>query len=333
MDLSIFYNGQEFVLFLITIMLATNIIKENMLMMDLLGVFGKYIKNTKISLFLTSMFFGILPIPGRIVLGTTMINSLTKEKMSYRIGVLEYLSTHHYYFWSPLEKTVIVPMSILGISYAYYISVVWPIILLSILFLTIYLWVFIKEEDIKIVFPETFSTKKIIMYVTPILIFIVSIFLNELLVLNGFLLLLYYSLITKITLDDFKVHLKSLNIKLLFLLMCTIVIGNIIKESGLNVVDSELLFTALVISFVYSFLLGSSSKYAMISALLISTFGLEYMLMFLVVDFAGYILSPTHKCFWVALSYYEIQVRKFLTVIILWLSILVGYSAIVTFLN
>jgi hypothetical protein len=328
MDFTVFYNGQEFVLFLVIIMITTNIIKENMLMIDLLGVFGKYIKNTKIAVFLTSMFFGILPIPGRIVLGSSMINSLSKEKMSYKIGVLEYLSTHHYYFWSPLEKTVIVPMSILGISYAYYISVVWPVILLSILFLAIYLWLFIKEEDINIKFPTQFLWKNIFLYVLPILIFILIIFFTEMLVLSSVGLLLYYSFMVKLSFEDLKRHINSINFKLIFLLMSTIVIGNIIKESGFNIVDQKLLISALIVSFVYSFLLGSSSKYAMISALLISAFGLEYMLLFLVVDFAGYILSPTHKCFWVALSYYEIQVKKFVFVIVLWLSILLFYSII-----
>jgi hypothetical protein len=334
MSLSILYEGQDFVLFLILIMISTNIMKEKMLMIDTIGLLGTYISNRKIMIFLTSLFFGILPIPGRIVLGSSVLNSMTKQKMSYRIGVLEYLSTHHYYFWSPLEKTVIVPMSILGISYMSYISVVWPVIALSVAFLIVYLWFFVPEEDILIKFPSSFKWINIFKYTLPIFVFIgVVAFNEEYLLYSGIGLFLYYSLMSKVTFRELKNHIKHLNYKLILLLISTIIIGNNIKEIHLQVINTELLMIALGVSFLYSFALGSSSKYAMISALLISTFGLQYMLMFLVLDFAGYILSPTHKCFWVAASYYEMQLKKFIGVISLWLLILITYTSIITFIK
>ena len=62
---------------------------------------------------ITSLLGGILPIPGRVALSAPLLDAIAppdKKKRS-AFGVIDYLSTHHYYWWSPLEKTVVLPMA------------------------------------------------------------------------------------------------------------------------------------------------------------------------------------------------------------------------------
>ena len=68
---------------------------------------------------LTSILGGVLPIPGRVALSAPLLDAIAppdKKKRS-AFGIIDYLSTHHYYWWSPLEKTIILPMAALGITY------------------------------------------------------------------------------------------------------------------------------------------------------------------------------------------------------------------------
>ena len=65
------------------------------------------------------MIGGVLPIPGRVALSAPLLDAIAPpdKKRRSEFGIIDYLSTHHYYWWSPLEKTIILPMAALGITY------------------------------------------------------------------------------------------------------------------------------------------------------------------------------------------------------------------------
>jgi hypothetical protein len=67
---------------------------------------------------------GILPIPGRVALSAPLLDGIAPKDKERRsdFGVIDYLSVHHYYWWSPLEKTVVLPMAVMGVSYSTFLG-------------------------------------------------------------------------------------------------------------------------------------------------------------------------------------------------------------------
>jgi len=83
------------------------------------------------------------------------------------------------------------------------------------------------------------------------------------------------------------------------------------------------LIVALLAGFLGSLALGSSSKFGGFTAIAVSIFGLEYLPLFFAVDYAGYILSPVHKCLAIGKSYFGTPLKKYYSVLLSYTSILV----------
>ena len=101
------------------IMILGGFIREYHVLNDVYSLAKKYIKDNRVMIILTSILGGVLPIPGRVALSAPLLDAIAppdKKKRS-AFGIIDYLSTHHYYWWSPLEKTIILPMAALGITY------------------------------------------------------------------------------------------------------------------------------------------------------------------------------------------------------------------------
>ena len=109
--------------------------------MDIFSLLEQKVKSKKMVVFLVSLFGGILPIPGRVALSASMLNSIAPvdNKKRKKFGIIDYLATHHYYLWSPLEKTVIIPMAVLGLTYAKFMAYIWPLLLITCLYITYYI--------------------------------------------------------------------------------------------------------------------------------------------------------------------------------------------------
>ena len=102
------------------IMILGGFIRENSALEDVYSLAKKYIKDNRVLVIITSLLGGILPIPGRVALSAPLLDAIAppdKERRS-AFGVIDYLSVHHYYWWSPLEKTVVLPMAVMGVSYS-----------------------------------------------------------------------------------------------------------------------------------------------------------------------------------------------------------------------
>jgi hypothetical protein len=185
-----------------------------------------------------------------------------QDERRKKYGVIDYLATHHFYFWSPLEKTVLLPMAALNISYASFIGSVWPLLATLVVCILYYIFGVLKESDVDIVIRSK----------------------REKQLLN-----------TKNIIKD--------NIFTLFIVTAILALGNFVsyhKDYFSKIVDSahdsEMLVLVLLGSFILSFILGSSGKFAGVLAVSLPIFGATYLPILFAANWAGYILSPMHKC-------------------------------------
>jgi len=138
---------ESFLVVIASVMVLVGVMKENLVLEPVYYYIQKYIKNKKMLLCAMSTVYGILPIPGRITVATGMFDTCTdKKKDRGELGILAYLSTHHYYLWSPLEKSVLLVLAGTGMSYIDFISAMG--IYIGILLVTTYYYVAFVMKDV-----------------------------------------------------------------------------------------------------------------------------------------------------------------------------------------
>jgi hypothetical protein len=74
--------------------------------------------------------------------------------------------------------------------------------------------------------------------------------------------------------------------------------------------------------------MGSSGKYAGLVSILVKGFGIHYLTWFLCVEYAGYIISPMHKCLLIGQQYFGTPLKKYYSILIWLILALVGWGAI-----
>ncbi len=329
--MEILIKGQEFLVDLIFIMFVTGILKERGYLTDLFRILTQKIKSKKAVVFLVSLFGGVLPIPGRVALSASMLNSIAPvdNKKRKKFGIIDYLATHHYYLWSPLEKTVIIPMAILGLSYMTFMSYIWPLLLITGLYITFYI-MSLNDDEIDIeVHDEPINWKNIWLVVIPFLsTILVSCFTDYYFL--AFTIFTFYLL--GYSNSWFKV-LDYINWELIVIVSVVIILGNLIgsyyesiesfiKQFALN----KNIVLVSVFGFLASFLLGSSAKYAGIVSLLTAAFGMEYFVLFFTLEYSAYLISPTHKCLPIGQKYFHTGFMVYLKALIIWISLMMTYA-------
>lgn len=270
MDFETLTSGWWYILYLAGVMAASGVARKYGLFLPLFRFIAKHVKSKRAVVGLISAVAGVLPIPGRVTVSAGVLDTIAPRDDRRQVyGIIDYLSTHHYYFWSPLEKTVIVPMAVLGISYGTFMGLIWPMLAGAIVMIIGYLMFYIKEDDVEIVLDQDHTPQKI----------------------------------------------EWVNWGLLAAVAGIIVLGNIIKSYNSElttwVESAGYLPAALLFSFIAAFAMGSSGKFAGLVALLTSVFGLKWLPAFFAVDYAGYMLSPTHKCSIIGRGYFKTNMNKF----------------------
>jgi hypothetical protein len=86
------------------------------------------------------------------------------------------------------------------------------------------------------------------------------------------------------------------------------------------------------IGFIASFLMGSSGKFVAIAVLMAQVFGTEYFLWFFALDYAAYLLSPTHKCVMIGNRYFGTPLTTYYKALGSWCGILIVTGFIFTFI-
>lgn len=278
MNLSVdtFTANQEYLILLALVMGLSFAAKRTQVFLPIYAFIARHVRSKRAVVALISLVSGVLPINGRAsvsagALDTIAPSSPAKRKSKEMYGVIDYLSTHHYYFWSPLEATVIVPMAALGLTYWQFMGRMWPLLVTAIVVILFYIFGVLKETDIEISIQKQKS---------------------------------------KPSVDEDKAQIIGYAKTLVFVAVI-IVLGNFAKANfdAINeFVESArnhgLLILVAVAGFLASFALGSSGKFAGFTSLSASVFGVEYLPMFFAIDYAGYMLSPAHKCLAITKSYF-----------------------------
>lgn len=267
------FNGIWYVGYLAVIMLLSAWAKKTGFFMPLYRWIAENVKSKRAVVAIISALSGVLPIEGRVTVSAGFLDTIAPKGPRRQLyGIIDYLSTHHYYFWSPLEKTVILPMAVLGLGYVGFLTLVWPLIATCFIVALFYIFFVLKEEDIAIDLDKKCACHQ-------------------------------------------HTDAQWLNWKVLASVAGVIILGNYLKtfdkEMIALVTNSGSIAIATLLSFLFSFAMGSSGKYAGFVSLLSTIFGVKYLPLFLAVDYAGYMFSPVHKCFTVGKTYFDTPLIEF----------------------
>jgi len=327
------------------IMITAGLAKEYALFAPAFAYVRNTFRSNKFVVVLLSAIGGILPIEGRVTVSAGLLDTVAPKDGPGRekLGIVDYLSTHHYYMWSPLEKTVILPIAAFGLTYGAFISLVAPLLITSVLFISIYIWTQVKDEEL-VITPGNFKLSAVLRNVLPMFIAL-GVYIwaggeQHVFAIFG-LLTLYYVIITQQW--DPKKLLGYVRWDVLVWVGAVIILGNYfksynneflatIKSTGLDPKTFAGMLSISVIGFVVSFLMGSSGKFIAVAVLMAQVFGVEYFLWFFAIDFAGYLLSPTHKCVMIGNRYFGTPVSTYYKALGSWGLLLLAVSAIITFL-
>lgn len=279
-------DGIWFVPFVAAVMVLTNLVNARGYFVPFYNFLEKRIKSRRLLIALISAVSGILPVPGRVIISAGALDTLApNDERRKNYGIINYLSTHHYYLWSPLEATVLIPLSVLGISYFYFLSLIAPLLITIIGITLYYIFYVLKEEDI---------------------------------------------VINKVERKKQNV-VKNIKWDVVVLVALVIIVGNGIKMYSDTIVNffmsfNSSIFFASVIAFVTSFILGSSSKFAGITTLLVTIFGINYLPLFFSLGYSGYLISPTHKCLVITKSYFNLDMGLYKILLLIGTALVtVGY--------
>ena len=326
------------------IMITAGLAKEYQLFAPAFAYVRNTFRSNKFVVVLLSAIGGILPIEGRVTVSAGLLDTVApkcghgREKM----GIIDYLANHHYYMWSPLEKTVILPIAAFGLTYGAFISLVAPLLIASLLFISIYIWTQVKDEEL-VITPGNFKLSAVIRNVLPMFIAL-GVYIwgggeDHIFPIFG-LLTLYYVFITQQWSP--KKLLGYVRWDVLAWVGAVIILGNyfksyngefttMIKGAGLDPHTFAGMLAISVIGFIVSFLMGSSGKFIAVAVLMAQVFGVEYFLWFFAIDFAGYLLSPTHKCVMIGNRYFGTPVSTYYKALGTWSALLLATAGIITF--
>jgi hypothetical protein len=327
------------------IMITAGLAKEYALFAPAFAYVRNTFRSNKFVVVILSAIGGILPIEGRVTVSAGLLDTVAPKEGPGRekLGIVDYLANHHYYMWSPLEKTVILPIAAFGLTYGAFLGLVAPLLITSLLFISIYIWTQVKDEEL-VITPGNFKLSAVLRNVLPMFIAL-GVYIwgggeEHVFPIFG-LLTLYYVIITQQW--NYKKLLGYVRWDVLVWVGAVIILGNyfkshngafleLIKSVGLNPHTFAGMLAISVIGFVISFLMGSSGKFIAVAVLMAQVFGVEYFLWFFAIDFTGYLLSPTHKCVMIGNRYFGTPVGTYYKALGLWGALLLLVSGVVTFL-
>lgn len=332
----------QYLLMIVFIMMVAGLAKEFNLFSPLFNYIKNTFKSNKFVIVILSSIGGILPIEGRVTVSAGILDTVAPKNPESRkkYGIIDYLSTHHYYMWSPLEKSVILPIAAFGLTYLGWLNIIWPLLVVSLLFIFLYIHTQMKDIDIQIENTQ-FKMSAVVRNIFP-LILAVALYIqtNNYIMCFG-LLVLYYMILTQSF--NLKKLFSYINWEVIFTVAIVIVLSSIIKTydkqlqsyiMNLGIEPTGFVSIAIfsLLGFVFSFLLGSSSKFIALAILITSLFGMQYFLWFFVVDYIGYLLSPTHKCFAIGNRYFHTPILEYTKVVSAWCLCLLILSGVITFI-
>ena len=125
--LAVLLKDISYLWMIVFIMISAGLAKEYQLFAPAYAYVRNVFRSNKFVLVILSAIGGILPIEGRVTVSAGLLDTVApkcghgREKM----GIVDYLSTHHYYMWSPLEKTVVIPIAAFGLTYGAWLGMIY----------------------------------------------------------------------------------------------------------------------------------------------------------------------------------------------------------------
>ena len=336
-------KGQVYLFLIVFVMMIAGMIKENNLFSDVFAFLKRSIKSNRAIVALFSALTGVLPIKGRVTVSAGLLDTLAPKdkKKREKFGPIDFMSSHHYYFWSPIEKTVILPMAAFGLSYTAFLGIMWPLIAATFAYIIWYLVYMVKDTDIALVeTKKKIKVSRITRYVFPYIMGVSAVIAGVNFLWAFGLLTLYYIIVTQTF--DWKKLIGYVDWKIIAWVALIIILANTtrlytgeIKEfigsTGVDM-NSPVGFGAIsLLAFGFAWILGSSSRFGAIMVILTSLYGLAYLPWFFAVDFAGYILSPMHKCVAIGKMYFGTSLSYYGKLLGGWALLLVAISGVMLY--
>jgi len=347
-----FYLGDEIYLFvLFTIMVVAGIAKEHNLFGCTYGWLKFKLKSNKLVIAVISLISGILPLEGRSTVSAGILDTATASKEKdvkarQKLGPIDFLTTHHYYMWSPIEKPVILPMGAFGITYAVWLKMLWPLIAVSAAFIFYYLFFVIKEDEIEITPQENLGAGNFIKNVIPFIAAVLTYMLlggegPELVFPIFGALLAYYLYITKTySWKKISSYVNWTTIALIGVIFFTsgymqehrAWIEYAVRSWGLNPHTFSGMYIISMLLFAASLSMGSDGKFAALTVLATTVFGRQYLLWFFALDYCGYLLTPMHECVMIGKRYFGTPLSTYYKALGTWAFLILATAWIFTFL-
>jgi len=101
---SLFLHNQQYLVLLAIVMALSFIAKKTQVFLPVYIWIARAVKSKRGVVALISFVSGILPISGRVAISAGALDTIAPDDKEKRksFGVIDYLSTHHFYFCSPL---------------------------------------------------------------------------------------------------------------------------------------------------------------------------------------------------------------------------------------
>ena len=336
-------KGQVYLFLIVFVMMIAGMIKDNNLFSDVFAFLKRSIKSNRAIVAMFSALTGILPIKGRVTVSAGLLDTLAPKdkKKREKFGPIDFMSSHHYYFWSPIEKTVILPMAAFGLSYTAFLGIMWPLIATTFAYIIWYLVYMVKDNDIALAeTKKKIKVSRITRYVFPYIMGVSAVIAGVNFLWAFGLLTLYYIIVTQTF--DWKKLLGYVDWKIIAWVAVIILLANTtrlytgeIKEfigsTGIDM-NSPVGFGAIsLLAFGFAWILGSSSRFGAIMVILTSLYGIQYLPWFFAVDFAGYILSPMHKCVAIGKMYFGTSLTYYGKLLGGWALLLIALSGVMLY--
>ena len=336
-------KGQVYLFLIIFVMMIAGMIKENNLFSDVFAFLKRSLKSNRAIVALFSALTGVLPIKGRVTVSAGLLDTLAPKdkKKREKFGPIDFMSSHHYYFWSPIEKTVILPMAAFGLSYTAFLGIMWPLIAATFAYIIWYLVYMVKDTDIALAeTKKKIKVSRITRYVFPYIMGVSAVIAGVNFLWAFGLLTLYYIIVTQTF--NWKKLLGYVDWKIIAWVAVIIILANttrlytgeikdFIGNTGIDM-NSPVGFGAIsLLAFGFAWVLGSSSRFGAIMVILTSLYGIQYLPWFFAVDFAGYILSPMHKCVAIGKMYFGTKLSYYGKLLGGWALLLVTISGVMLY--
>jgi hypothetical protein len=237
-------------------------------------------------------------------------------------------------------------MAAFGLGYSAWLGVIWPVLLVSMMFILTYCWVAVKEDDIIMEEKQNLGIRCFTLNVLPFLVGVFGYMAlggegPELVFPIFGAMLAYYIVLTKsfdiVKLNNY-INWRTVAIVALIFASSGFMqehneqISNYIKNVGVDIHTFKGMALISLLTFIASFSMGSDGKFAALTVLMASAFGKEYLLWFFALDYTGYLLTPMHECVMIGKRYFGTPLLTYYTALVTWAVLMLTVAGLFTFL-